>query len=96
MGELFVLDNQTSEELKISTFESGNKSQYQRSALSQFLLIRVDAVGGDFGAIADFDSIMFEQKKGNSIKWFKPNNLYGFVDEDNNIGKDRGYAFKDC
>lgn len=84
----FSIENLTTKDLDIILYQQGNTNTLNLFQNNTLNILEFSALGGDFGAISDFDSIMFTDMD-KSIKWLKPNNNYGYIDIDNNIGIER-------
>ncbi len=85
----FVLNNNTNKQMNISLYQSTRLTNLELSSNNKIILLKFGGIGGDFGAISDFDSISILLNNGKLFKRTKPNNSYGYIDTDNNIGTDR-------
>jgi hypothetical protein len=84
----FFIENLTTKDLNVKLYKQGNSNTLDLFQNSTLNILEFSALGGDFGAISDFDSIMFTDIN-KTIKWLKPNNNYGYIDIDNNISEER-------
>ncbi|MCF6213954.1 MAG: hypothetical protein L3J45_08015 [Flavobacteriaceae bacterium] len=84
----FFIKNLTTKNLNVRLYQQENDNNLDLPQNSIITILEFSALGGDFGAISDFDSIMLSDTNKN-IKWIKPDNIYGYIDTDNNIGKER-------
>jgi len=85
----FVLNNNTNEQMNISLYQSTKLINLELSSNNKIILLKFEGIGGGFGAISDFDSISILLSNGKIFKRIKPNNSYGYIDVDNNIGVNR-------
>ena len=86
----FSVENKTNQTFKITLFESSKENTFDLLELSSVEFLRYGALGGGFGAIANFDSIRtFSTTSGKKLEWIKPNNSFGYIDPDYRIGQER-------
>jgi len=84
------INNKTNQTFKINLFMNSEENSFDISELISIQFLKYSALGGGFNAIADFDSIkIYNTINGKKIKWAKPDNTYGYLDTDNNIGTER-------
>ena len=84
----FLIENRTTQTLKVSLFEESKENVIDIFESNKIQFLTYSALGGGFNAIADFDSIAITTEGNNkSIKWTRPDNAYGYIDE--NIGEER-------
>ncbi len=85
----FVLNNSTNEQMNISLYQSTKITNLELSSNNKIILLKFGGIGGGFGAVSDLDSISILLNNGKIFKRIKPNNSYGYIDVDNNIGVNR-------
>lgn len=83
----FVIKNETSNSLTFFTFS--DKDSLSISSGNQLPFLIIEAIGGDFSAISDYDSVLINIENDGIYLWKKPDNIYGYIDEQNSIGKSR-------
>ena len=84
----FFIENRTTQTLRVSLFEESKENVVDILESDTIQFLKYSALGGGFNAIADFDSIGITIRVDNkSIKWTKPDNGYGYIDE--HIGEER-------
>ena len=84
----FLIGNRTTQALTVSLFKESKENAIDIFESDTIQFLTYSALGGGFNAIADFDSIGITIEGDNrSIKWTKPGNGYGYIDE--NIGQER-------
>ncbi len=85
----FIIMNDTSIEMDISLHHGAEIDNIFLPANNSRTIYEFTSIGGDFGSISKFDSLVFEFKDSNRVSWLKPNNSYGYIDLDFNIGEIR-------
>jgi len=88
----FIINNNTSETLSISVDNSSEIIKFEIQPHNQINILEFGSIGGDFGAISDFNSTLFTLNNGKYFKHIRPENSYGYIDIDNNIGTDRNIS----
>ena len=87
--KLFIINNNTSKTLSISVDNSSGIKKMDIQPHNQINILEFGGIGGDFGAVSDFNSISFTLNNGKYFKHIRPENSYGYIDIDNGIGTDR-------
>ena len=87
----YYIKNTTDKEISITLYENNTNKSDVIFTNTEYTVKEVYGLGtGGFGSIGTFDSIkLVITSENRMLKWERPNKSYGYIDIDNNIGKDR-------
>lgn len=87
----FEIENRTDNNINVYLFGSGFSNRQDTLTIppgSEELFLSYTPIGGGFSAISTYDSVYMEIDT-EEIRWYRPDNSYGYIDTDNSIGQDR-------
>ncbi len=85
----FLLQNESSSDIEINLYQNGETSFAVLNEKTSFSILEFNSRGRDFGAITTYDSVHFMIDENHNIIWIKPENRFGYIDTENNVGETR-------